>query len=106
MASEATGPVCNTVEDAGLGAGLQGGPGMATPTSSARMKGVVGTEPVGAVVPLPGQAERTRPVRALLWVARPQGAPSPVHSQVFILLPFSAFFLFSGRKRKKKKTDL
>lgn len=95
------------VEDAGLGAGLQGGPG-SSPTSSARMKGVVGTEPVG------GGGASTRPGREdpgpsagfLSGLPRPRVHPSPVHSQVFILLPFSAFLLIFWRKRKKKNPTL
>ena len=93
------------VEDAGLGAGLQGGPG-SSPTSSARMKGVVGTEPAGGggASTRPGQ-EDPATSRALLWVARPQGAPLTCPQSG--LYPSSLFCLssyFSGRKWKKKKT--
>ena len=64
-----------------------------------------GAEPGGAV-PLPGQAERTQPRPGLSsGLPAPRVHPSPVHSQVFILLPLSAFLLFifleeNGRRKK------
>ena len=90
------------VEDAGLGAGLQGGP-RASPTHSARMKGVAYSR-AGRCLP---QARPRGPPRPGLssGLPAPRVHPSPVHSQVFILLPFSAFLLFifleeNGRKNQ------
>lgn len=61
----------------------------------------------GPAVPLPGQAERTRPRPGLSsGLPAPRVHPSPVHSQVFILLPFSAFLLIfleeNGRRKKPR----